>query len=100
MVNLGADPDIYLARVDWFPDSAATRGPAPVARPAHARSAQGRRPHRFEHDAPFTETSHTWVDLHDELLFLARRQQFIWASNRSGYKHLYLYDYDGRWCGR
>ena len=43
-----------------------------------------------------TETSDTWVALHDELTFLPRRKQFIWASSRSGFRQLYLYDFDGQ----
>ncbi len=41
-----------------------------------------------------SEHSDTWVDLHDELTFLAHSPRFIWASSRSGFKHLYLYDLD------
>ena len=36
------------------------------------------------------------MDLNDELTFLTKSQRFIWASQRSGYQHLYLYDLDGR----
>jgi dipeptidyl-peptidase-4 len=43
-----------------------------------------------------TETSKTWIDLNDELTFLKNSPEFIWASARDGYTHLYLYDYDGR----
>jgi dipeptidyl-peptidase-4 len=43
-----------------------------------------------------SEHSDTWVDLHDELTFLEHSQRFIWASSRSGFKHLYLYDFNGK----
>jgi len=42
-----------------------------------------------------TETSNTWIDLNDELSFLKNSHEFIWASSRDGYAHLYLYDYEG-----
>ena len=42
-----------------------------------------------------TETSDTWIDLNDELSFLRKTKQFVWASARDGFTHLYLYDYDG-----
>jgi dipeptidyl-peptidase-4 len=42
------------------------------------------------------ETSPTWLNLHDDLRFLKQSEQFIWASERDGYKHLYLYHNDGR----
>ena len=37
-----------------------------------------------------------WVELHDDLHFLDSRPAFIWSSRRSGYKHLYLYDLEGK----
>jgi dipeptidyl-peptidase 4 len=43
-----------------------------------------------------TETSATWIELNDEISFLRKSRQFIWASSRDGFEHLYLYDYDGR----
>ena len=43
-----------------------------------------------------TERSDTWVPLHHELTFLQRSPQFIWASSRDGFQHLYLYGNDGK----
>ena len=40
------------------------------------------------------ETSDTYVDIHDNLRFLAKGD-FIWSSERSGYNHLYHYNSDG-----
>ena len=40
-------------------------------------------------------TATSWVPLHRELTFLQRAQQFIWASSRDGFQHLYLYGNDG-----
>jgi len=94
-LDLGPDRDIYLARVDWLPDS------RHVA--AQRQSRDQRRLDLLNIDVTtgqartlLTETSSTWVDLNDELTFLTKSQRFIWASQRSGYQHLYLYDLDGR----
>ena len=54
----------------------------------HARSGESR--------VLLTETSDTWINLHNELAFLESSPQFIWGSERSGHAHLYLYDNDGR----
>ena len=43
-----------------------------------------------------TERSEHWVPLHRELTFLQKTQQFIWASSRDGFQHLYLYGNDGK----
>ncbi|HSC09192.1 MAG TPA: alpha/beta fold hydrolase [Steroidobacteraceae bacterium] len=93
-IDLGPERDIYLARVDWFPDS---------RRLAVQRQTRDQR--RLELLAAdintgatrvlITETSSTWVELNDELTFLKKSPRFIWASSRTGFRHLYLYDLDG-----
>ncbi len=42
-----------------------------------------------------TETDSCWVDVRDDLYFLKKKDQFLWTSERSGFRHLYLYDYEG-----
>ena len=94
-VDLGQDPDFYLARVNWLPN----RAQLAVQRESRdqrtltllrADAGTGK-----THEL-LTERSDTWVDLHDELTFLEQSARFIWASSRSGFKHLYLYDLDGK----
>lgn len=94
-LDLGAERDIYLPRVDWFPGSTHLA--------VQRQSRDQRRLELLKFDAAsgasatlITEQSPAWVDIYDELTFLPKRKQFIWASSRSGYKHLYLYDLDGK----
>ena len=42
-----------------------------------------------------SEQSETWINLHDDLHFLEDLEAFIWSSERSGFRHLYLIDLDG-----
>lgn len=49
-----------------------------------------------EHKVILTEESNTWVDIHDYLTFLNDKRHFIWASERDGWLHLYLYRVDGK----
>lgn len=93
-VDLGPDPDIYLPRVDWANASTLT---------FQRQSRDQRRLELVAYDLDhstqrtlLTETSETWVNLHNDLRFLGARGQFLWASERSGRKQLYLYDLDGR----
>ncbi len=93
-VDLGSDPDFYLARVNWLPDGktlAIQRESRDQRRLdllfADATTGQSR--------VVLTETSSTWIELHDELSFLKHSPEFIWASMRDGFEHLYLYDYQG-----
>ena len=41
------------------------------------------------------ESAHTWVEIHDNPYWL-RDGSFLWLSERSGWKHLYHYHFDGR----
>jgi dipeptidyl-peptidase-4 len=43
-----------------------------------------------------TETDPGWVNIHDDLHFLADGRHFLWASERDGFYHLYRYTLDGR----
>jgi dipeptidyl-peptidase-4 len=87
--------DEYLARVAWFPESDALA--------VQTQSRDQRQLVLWRVDAAsgaaralVTERSDTWVELHDELSFLRRTRQIVWASSRSGQRHLYLLDYAGR----
>jgi dipeptidyl-peptidase-4 len=93
-MDIGAEEDIYLARVAWFPDA----GFLAVQRQSRDQKtldllkvnvASGKA------QVLLTETSDTWINLHNELRFLESRPQFIWKSERSGHAHLYLYGNDG-----
>ena len=94
-INLGGDADIYLARVNWLPDGRT------VAIQRESRD-QKKLDLLFadietgQSRVVLTETSATWIDLHDEISFLKKSKEFIWASSRDGFKHLYLYANDGR----
>lgn len=93
-IDLGSDPDIYLARVDWLPDGKT------LAIQRESRD-QRRLDLLFADIASgasrlvLSETSPSWVELNDELSFLKKARQFVWASARDGFTHLYLYDYEG-----
>ncbi|MCU0760693.1 MAG: S9 family peptidase [Steroidobacteraceae bacterium] len=94
-IDTGEPADGYLARVAWFPDSSA------LAVQWQARDQSQLTLRRADPDTGrarelLVERSATWVALHDELTFLPRRRAFLWASERSGQRHLYLYDYEGR----
>ena len=93
-IDLGADSDIYLARVNWLPDGRTLA--------VQRESRDQRRLDLLFADIDtgktrvvLTETSTSWIELHDEISFLKKSQEFVWASSRDGYRHLYLYDYGG-----
>ena len=94
-IDLGSDQDMYLARVNWLPDGKTLA----IQRESRDQRRLDLLFANIETGASrvvLTETSSSWIELNDELSFLKKSPQFIWASSRDGYRHLYLYDYDGR----
>nr|WP_051239975.1 S9 family peptidase [Arenimonas composti] len=91
-VDLGPEPDIYLARVQW-------RDPQRLT--FQRQSRDQRRLELVEADLRsrrqrvlVAETADTWVPLHGGLHFLAGGG-FLWLSERSGHLHLYRIGDDG-----
>ena len=37
-----------------------------------------------------------WINVSDDLTFLNDGKRFLWSSERSGYRHIYLYDLEGK----
>jgi dipeptidyl-peptidase-4 len=94
-VDIGADTDIYLVRADWSADSKSlvyqrqTRDQKRLDLIAVDAATLAQR-------TLLTETSKTWVSIHDDLRFLKEQNAFLWSSERSGRNHLYLYGMDGK----
>ncbi|PCI43242.1 MAG: S9 family peptidase [Alphaproteobacteria bacterium] len=98
-VDLGRDQDIYLARVKWLPDNSGlffqrlTREQKRLDLIfADARTAKTR--------PILTEISEYWVNLEKNLKFIREGKEFLWASERSGFNHLYHYKTDGSLIGQ
>jgi dipeptidyl-peptidase 4 len=93
-VDLGAEKDIYLARVNWAKDGKTLyvqrerrdqrRLDLLVVDPATGAS-----------KVILTEESPHWVELTDDFKPL-KDGTFLWSSERSGNRHLYLYEADGK----
>jgi dipeptidyl-peptidase-4 len=96
-MDLGPEEDIYLARVKWLPDG---RLSAQI---------QNREQSRLDliffdpatgEGTPFLqETTDVWINLHDVFRPLKEEREdggrYIWASERTGFRHLYLLDGEG-----
>ena len=91
-IDLGNDKDIYLARVDW-------RDPQRLTFQRQSRDQKKLEliETTLTNGTPrtlVTETSTTWVPLHNDLRFL-KDGRFLWSSERSGFEHLYIASEDG-----
>jgi dipeptidyl-peptidase-4 len=95
LVDTGAEADIYIPRVNWLTDSkhvaiqrlnrAQTKLDLLIA---DAETGKSR--------IALSETDPYWINVNDDLRFLKDGKRFLWASERSGYRHLYLYDLEGQ----
>ncbi|MGY0626547.1 MAG: DPP IV N-terminal domain-containing protein [Paraglaciecola chathamensis] len=93
-VDLGKEQDIYLARVNWMKDSQ-TLTYQWQSRDQKTLELRAFNSQSGKQNTLLKESSNTWVNLNDDLHFLNDQKHFIWASEKSGFKHLYLYKNDG-----
>lgn len=94
-IDTGADTNVYLARMDW----AASPDELVIQRLnrhqnrlevmlADVRTGRAR--------VIMTDKDEKWVDVDDDLTWIAGGTRFVWSSERDGYNHLYLFDREGR----
>ncbi len=92
--DTGADKDVYLPRVAWLPDSKQLA----IQRLNRAQNeldlleadrATGRTSTLFE------EKDRYWVNVGGDPIFLDGGKQFLWTSERDGFRHIYLCAADG-----
>ncbi|MCC5861253.1 MAG: DPP IV N-terminal domain-containing protein [Gammaproteobacteria bacterium] len=91
---LGDDDSVMIPRVDWTPDGtqlAIQRLNRPHNRLelllADADTGQSR--------VILSDEDPAWVEVHDDLRLLADGEHLVWTSERSGYRHAYLFALDG-----
>jgi dipeptidyl-peptidase 4 len=95
LMDTGSGTDIYIPRVNWLADSrhiAIQR----LNRDQNkldlllADAATGKS------TTLLTEKDAYWVNVNDDLHFLKDGKRFLWSSERTGYRHIYLYGLDGK----
>lgn len=94
-IDLGSDPNVYIPRVKWLPDGkhlAIER----LSRSQKILDLLLADPATGATSSILTEKDAYWINLSDDLHFLKDSQRFLWSSERSGYRHLYMYDISGR----
>ncbi|MFQ5866346.1 MAG: S9 family peptidase, partial [bacterium] len=93
-MDIGTEDDIYLPRIKWLPNS---------------KKLTILRLNRLQNkidlllgnvttgktEVIFTDSDKKWLDVDDDLRFLKKSNQFLWTSEKDGYKHIYLYDLEG-----
>ena len=94
-INTGENTDIYIARVNWLTDSKhiaiqRLNRQQTVLDLLVADAASG------EARTVLTEKDQYWINISNDLHFLKDGKRFLWSSERTGYRHLYLYDLEGK----
>lgn len=94
-VDLGPDPDIYLARVNWSKDGR-TLFVQRESRDQKRLEMLAVDPATGASRVLFTETAKTWINLNDDFRPLSDGS-LIWGSERTGFEHLYRWA-SGAWA--
>lgn len=90
------DPDDYLPTLDWGSDGRylfvqhLTRDQNTL-RLLRFDLAGGGSEGGEGYEVPLTETDPAWIDITDDFTALSGGDDFLWTSERSGYRHIYRY---------
>lgn len=93
-VDLGANTDIYLGRVNWAADGQ-TAYVQRLSRDQKRLDLLAVDPATGRSRVIASQTSRAWVNVTHDFRAL-RDGNFIWSSEESGWRHLYLYNREGR----
>jgi dipeptidyl-peptidase 4 len=94
-MDIGTETDIYIPRVNWLRDSKhvaiqrLNRNQTELDL-LMANAADGKSRGILSEKDPY------WINVSDDLYFLKDEKRFVWSSERSGFRHLYLFDLEGK----
>ncbi len=94
-MDTGVETDVYIPRVNWLTDSKhlaiqrLNRTQTTLDLLITDTSTGKTRPSLSENDS-------NWINVSDDLYFFKDGKRFLWSSERSGYRHLYLFDLEGK----
>ncbi len=94
-VDRNSDPDGYIPRIKWTTDPSKLCVFWMNRHQNHldlllANANDGKTTTLLQEDNKY------YIDIHDNLTFLADQGGFIWTSEKDGYNHIYLYGMDGK----
>ncbi len=94
-VDIGTETDIYIPRINWTKD-ANTLSIQRMNRLQNKLELLFADAQTGKTKTILTEQCDTYIDITDNLRFLANNNGFIWSSELDGYNHLYHYDINGK----
>jgi dipeptidyl-peptidase-4 len=94
-MDTGAETDVYIPRVNWLPDSrriaiqrlnrAQTRLELLLCNATTGAS-----------ETILAQSDKHWINIADDLYFFKDGRRFLWSTEQTGFRHLYLYDLSGK----
>lgn len=93
-LDMKRDGFAYFAHLDWLPENGELAVQT-LNRNQDELKLYIVSPNEGKKRLVLTERDDAWVNILDDLYFLKKKGRFIWGSERSGFKHLYLYKNDG-----
>ena len=98
-MDIGTNDDIYIPRIFWT-NSSGTLAIMRLNRLQNHLEVMMADVNTGQTRTVITDSSKTWVDVRDDIFFLKKSDRIVWTSEKSGYNHAYLYDYDGKLINR
>jgi dipeptidyl-peptidase-4 len=94
-MDVGPNPDQYIPRVQWtqVPNTLSIQRLNRLQNKLevlHGDAATGKT------TVVLTDTNPAYVEINDDLNYLAGGKQFLFTSEKDGYQHLYLHDMNGK----
>ncbi len=94
-MDTGSDTNVYLPRVVWLPDSSRVAIER-LNRPQTQLDLLFSDASTGATQTILTESDKYWINLGDDLYFFSDGKRFLWTSERTGFRHYYLYDTSGK----
>jgi dipeptidyl-peptidase-4 len=94
-MDVGPEKDQYIARINWTqnPDLLSMRRMNRLQNKLEVLHAEA---NTGKSNVVLTEKADTYIDINDDLTYLQDGKHFIFSSELGGYKHIYLYDINGK----
>ncbi len=94
-MDIGRNDDIYIPRIFWT-NSSTKLAMLRLNRKQNFLELLLANTGTGKSEVIITDKDPAWIDVRHDISFLKTRDQIIWSSEKSGYRHAYLYDYSGK----
>jgi dipeptidyl-peptidase-4 len=99
-VDIKANKEQYIPRIQWSPDNDKLCIMRMNRHQNHLEFlmtdlSMAEQPFELASKVIFEEKNDTYIEINDNLIFMADGKSFLWNSERDGYNHIYRFDMSG-----